>query len=221
MMKWMVGWMNKWKQTALFHRSSVPDASALQPSSTSKKCGFTLVEVILVAVVITIISGIAFPYFAGSYKGNKLRTTARTITRMARFARSMAIMREEQLTVALNRDTMEIYMGGYLQQTNAADGELDQDVLSRLGYVDGGESDSDTAGIDKEVHKFLPDGLEVTVFEKDWTDEDLLHENLYMIRFYPNGQCDWFEMEIEDNRGVRIHLENDPISGKIKSEFLQ
>jgi prepilin-type N-terminal cleavage/methylation domain-containing protein len=191
------------------------------PSKFKRRAGFTLIEIILVAVVITIISGIAFPYFAGSYKGNKLRITARTIARMSRYARSMAIMREEELTVALNRDTMEIFLGGYLQQTNTADGELDQSALKNLGYIDGGDSASDTAGIDKEVHKFLPDGLEVSEFEKDWTDEDNLHENLYLIHFYPNGQCDWFEMEIEDNRGVRIRLENDPISGKIKSEFLQ
>jgi type II secretion system protein H len=201
----------------------MPNCELDQSSSLKKKrrAGFTLIEIILVAVVITIISAITLPQFASSYKSNKLRTTARTISRMTRYARSMAIMREEQLTVALNRDTMEVFLGEYLQQNNSADGELDQSALKNLGYIDGEQSNSDTAGIDKEVHKFLPEGLEVTVFEKDWTDEDLLHDNLYMIRFYPNGQCDWFEMEIEDNRGIRIHLENDPISGKIKSEFLQ
>jgi prepilin-type N-terminal cleavage/methylation domain-containing protein len=190
-------------------------------SKHKRRAGFTLVEVILVAVVIVIVSGLAFPYFAGSYKGNKLRISARTISRMARYARSMAIMREEQMTVVLNHETMEIFLGGFLSKTNSGVGELQQEALKELGYIDGGDSASKTAGIDKEVHKFLPDGLTVTIFNKDRTEEDDQHENLYMIRFFPNGQCDWFEMELEDNRGVSIRLENDPISGKIKSEFLQ
>lgn len=190
-------------------------------SKHKRRAGFTLVEVILVAVVITIITGIAMPYFAGSYKGNKLRLSARTISRMSRYARSMSIMREEPLTVVLNHETMEIWLGGYAAKTNSADGELDQDVLKRLGYVDDDEGSSNTAGIEKEVHKFLPDNLTVKFFEKDWTEEDNDHEELYMIRFFPNGQCDWFEMELEDNRGISIRLENDPISGKVKSEFLQ
>ena len=192
------------------------------PSKYKRRAGFTLIEVILVAVVITIITGIAMPYFAGSYKGNKLRLSARTISRMARYARSMSIMREEPLTIVLNHETMEIWLGGLAAaQTNSADGELDQDVLDRLGYTDGDSDSSSTAGIEKEVHKFLPDDLTVKFFEKDWTEEDNRYEDLYMIRFFPNGQCDWFEMELEDNRSTSIQLENDPISGKVKSKFLQ
>ncbi|MBT8041973.1 MAG: hypothetical protein KJN98_02285, partial [Pontiella sp.] len=61
-------------------------------------------EVILVLVVV--ISGISLPYFAGSFRGTQLRTASRTITRMAKYARSMAIMREETLMVILNHETM-------------------------------------------------------------------------------------------------------------------
>ena len=191
-------------------------------SKQKRRTGFTLIEVILVAVVITIISGIALPYFAGSYKGNKLRLSARTISRMSRYARAMAIMREEQMTVVLNHETMEIWLGGSTAaKTNSVDGKLDQDVLDRLGYTNGDSDSPENIGIEKEHHKFLPDNLTVKIFEKDWTEEDDQYEDLYMIRFFPNGQCDWFELELEDNRGVSIRMENDPISGKIKSEFLQ
>lgn len=191
-------------------------------SLNRRRAGFTLIEVILVAVVITIISGIALPYFAGSFRGNKLRLSGRTIQRMARYARSMAIMREETYAVVLNHETMEVFLGSHMAaSTNAADGELDQDVLKRLGYIDGDGKTDDTAGFEKEVHKFLPDGLSVKNFEKDWTEEDDRYPDLYVIRFYPNGQSEWFEMEIEDNRGTGIRLECDPISSKVSSEFLQ
>ncbi len=186
-----------------------------------KPAGFTLIEVILVVVISLILMGVSLPYFAHAYKGTKLRTASRTVNRMARYARSMAIMRETTMTVALNHETMEIYLGASTQSsTNAADGELDQDVLKRLGYVEG-EGSSDDASIDKEVHRFLPEGLEVSNFEKEWSEKDDAHEDLYLIRYYSDGQSDWFVLKFEDNRGLGVKLENDPVSGKIRSEFTQ
>ncbi|VGO12969.1 hypothetical protein PDESU_01523 [Pontiella desulfatans] len=187
-----------------------------------RSSGFTLMEVILVMVIIVVISGISLPYFASSFRGSQLRTAARTINRMAKYARSMAIMREETMTVALNRDTMEIFLGGYLASaTNSADGEIDQDVLKRLGYVDGDDSSGSTGGIDKEVHRFLSDGLSVKDFDKEWTDEDDETPDLHLVRFYPNGQCEWFKLELADSNGDGVLLEIDPISGKMTSEFIQ
>ena len=90
-----------------------------------------------------------------------------------------------------------------------------------MGYVEDDASREENAGIEKEIHRFLPDHLTVSDFEKNWTDEDDPYEDLYLIQFYPNGQCDWFRMELEDNRGMRVQLENDPISGKMYIEFKQ
>jgi hypothetical protein len=175
----------------------------------------------MVMVLLAIISSISIPYFAGTFRGTKLRSAARTIERLSRYGRNMAIMREETLTMVLNHETMELFLGAAANTaTNSADGELDQDVLKRLGYIDG-DADQDNAGIDKEIRRFLSDDLYVRNFEKEWTDEDDFYEDLYLIRFYPSGQCEWFELELEDNRGHGIRLENDPISGRVWSEFLQ
>jgi prepilin-type N-terminal cleavage/methylation domain-containing protein len=188
---------------------------------TTGKGGFTLIEVILVVVISLILMGVSLPYFAHAYKGSKLRAAARTVNRMTRYARGMAIMREKTMTVALNHNTMEIYLGSApVATTNAADGELDQDVLKRLGYVDG-ETSSNDAGIEKEVHRYLPEGLEVGDFEKNWIEDEEEHEDLYLINYYPDGQSDWFILELQDQRGLGVKLENDPISGKIIPEFTQ
>jgi prepilin-type N-terminal cleavage/methylation domain-containing protein len=190
-------------------------------TSIRGKLGFTLIEVILVVVISLILLGVAMPHFARTYKGSKLRSAARTVNRMARFARNSAIMRETTMTVVLNHETMEIYLGSATQtSTNAADGELDQDVLKRLGYVDD-ESSPDTIGIEKEIHRFLPEDIEVADFEKDMFEEDEAYEDLYLFRFYPDGQSDWFILKLKGRRGLGIKLENDPISGKIRSEFTQ
>jgi len=185
--------------------------------TTPYRSGFTLLEVILVLVLILIVSGISIPYFAGSSRSTKLKTAARTIERVSRYGRSMSILREETLTMVLNHETMELYLGtASSSTTNAADGELDQEVLKRLGYVDGQEP-----GIEKEVRKQLPEGLGVRNFEKDWTEEDDRFEDVYRVSFYPNGLCEWFELELEDNRGNGIRIENDPVSGRVWSEFMQ
>lgn len=196
--------------------------STFYGSAANRRAGFTLLEVVMVMVLLLIISSISIPYFASTFRGTKLRSAARTIERMSRYARSMAILRDETLTMVLNHETMELFMGAAsTSATNTADGELDQDVLKRLGYIENDPDRSSDAGIDKEVHRFLSDDLTVRDFEKEWTDEDQQYEDLYLIRFYPNGQCEWFKLELEDNRGHGIRLENDPISGKIWSEFLQ
>lgn len=191
------------------------------PTPVHRKSGFTLIEIIMVMVIFLVITGISVPYFAGTYRGVQLRAAARTVNRMARYARSMAIMREKTMTVVLNHETMEIYLGGApTVNTNAADGELDQEVLDRLGYTDG-DSGSGDMNIEKEVHRYLPEGLEVADFEQAEIDEDETYEDRYLIHYYPNGQSDWFTLELKDQRGMGVKLENDPISGKISSKFTQ
>ena len=190
----------------------------------NRKNGFTLIEVILVVVISLILLGISIPNFASAYKSAKIRSAARTIGRMARYAHNTAIMREETMVLVLNHETMEIYLGAETAtttSTNAADGKLDQDILERLDYVDGDSADSGAAHIEKEFHRKLPEGLEVADFEQDGLNEDEFHEDLYLIRYYPNGRSDWFILELKDQRGRGVELESDPIAGKIRSEFKQ
>lgn len=189
--------------------------------SRSYKAGFTLMEVILVLVIVVIISAVSLPYFAGAYKGTKLRSATRTISRMTRYARSMAIMRETTMTVVLNHETMELFLGSEkAPESDSADGEIDQDVLNRLGYTGGKDTGKDV-GIEKEIHRYLPEGLTVREFEKEWTEEDDFYPDFYFVRYYPNGQSDWFSLELEDKRKMGVKMENDPVSGKIRSEFTQ
>jgi prepilin-type N-terminal cleavage/methylation domain-containing protein len=193
----------------------------MRAEPSRRRSGFTLIEIIMVLVIILTLTGISVPYFASTYRGVQLRTAARTINRMGRYARSMAIMREKTMTVVINHETMELYLGGApTVNTNEADGELDQEVLDRLGYTDG-DSSSGKVDIEKEVHRYLPEGLEVANFEQGEIDEDETYEDRYLINYYPNGQSDWFTLELADQRGLGVKLENDPISGKISSKFTQ
>ena len=105
----------------------------MRPRSAGRKqskAGFTLIEVILVAVIIVLIGGIAIPNLSGSYRGAKLRSAASNIERIGRYGRGMSILREEPLTMVIDTERQLIYLGAAKQTaTETSDGELDQEVL--------------------------------------------------------------------------------------------
>ena len=181
--------------------------------------GFTLIEVILVLVVIVIISGIALPNLSGSYGNAKLRSTASNIERLGRYARGMAILREQDLSMVIDTEKQRIYIGAEKRITSdESDGELDQDILKRLGYI-GERTDEQDRKIEKEISRSLPDGLNVEYIEVKGTI--LNQANIfYMFEFYSNGQCDDFKIILIDQKDRSIQIYSDPVSGKVRSEFM-
>jgi prepilin-type N-terminal cleavage/methylation domain-containing protein len=76
---------------------------------TKKYCyGFTLIEVLLVIVLLSISLGISVPYLVGSLRGNRLRTATRTLVSVCRYTRSMAIIKNSELALNFNLKTGKI-----------------------------------------------------------------------------------------------------------------
>ena len=65
--------------------------------------GFTLIEILLVVVIVTMIAGLGGGYCVGSYKRLMVEKTARQLLLMATYARIMAI--EQQRPYELQMDT--------------------------------------------------------------------------------------------------------------------
>jgi len=63
---------------------------------------FTLIEVLLVIVVMGIAVAIAMPSFVRSIQGQRLSTAARTLSTVARYARSMAVLKQSDLGLTFN-----------------------------------------------------------------------------------------------------------------------
>jgi prepilin-type N-terminal cleavage/methylation domain-containing protein len=83
-----------------------PSAFCLLPSAFS--LGFTLIELLLVIVIIGVALGIAMPSFVRSIQGQRLKTAARTVATVARYARSMAVLKQTDLTLSFNLATGQI-----------------------------------------------------------------------------------------------------------------
>ena len=70
--------------------------------------GFTMIELLLIIVIIGVALGITMPSFVRSIQGQRLKTAARTMVTVARYARSMAVLKQTDLTLSFNFATGQI-----------------------------------------------------------------------------------------------------------------
>lgn len=61
-----------------------------------------MIELLLVIVIIAISLGIAAPSLVSSIRGARLKSAARTMVTVARYARSMAVLKQTDLTLSFN-----------------------------------------------------------------------------------------------------------------------
>lgn len=119
----------------------------------------------------------------------------------------------------INPDTMELIVGSVGKNNNQeSDGKVDLDILDRLGYLDDGNEDITTV-VKTEVRRVLPEGLSISDFENKSAKDDTAFGELMVVRFYPNGQSESFEMTLTEKGKARIELENDPITSKVSVEI--
>ncbi len=70
--------------------------------------GFTLVELLLVLVLLGVVVGITMPYFVHSIRGNRLRVAGRTLVTVSRYARSMAVLKQAEVSLTFDLDSGKI-----------------------------------------------------------------------------------------------------------------
>ena len=64
--------------------------------------GFTMIELLLVIVIIGVAIGVVMPSLVTSIRGQRLKTAAHTMVTVARYARSMAVLKQTDLTLSFN-----------------------------------------------------------------------------------------------------------------------
>lgn len=94
----------------LFERRRLPARTYRLKPPVPRQRAFTVIEILLVVVVIGIALGIAMPSFVRTIQGHRLRTAARTLVTVARYARSMAILKQSDLAITFNLDTGQVDM---------------------------------------------------------------------------------------------------------------
>lgn len=78
-------------------------------SRVIKSCrGFTLMELLFIVVIMSIAMAIVMPSLVRSIRGHRLRTASHTLVTVARYARSMAVLKQSALSITFNLDTGQI-----------------------------------------------------------------------------------------------------------------
>jgi len=102
---------------------------------------FTLIEVMLVLAIIAVLTAVTMPQFVRSIRGQRLRAAAQTVVMAGRYARTMAIVRQQGLRLSFGAGA-----GG---ATVTVGDELSR-VLDRVevAHVRREDTDADVTSID-------------------------------------------------------------------------
>lgn len=92
-----------------------------------KRCGFTLVEVLVVVIIIGLLGGLGGGLYTGSYKRLLVEKAARDFFFTAKYARIMAIEKQQQYKLVIDTSNN----GFYLETTeyNEEDGQTQQMIV--------------------------------------------------------------------------------------------
>ncbi len=74
----------------------------------SGRSGFTLVEILMVLAIMGIMTVVAMPSLVKSIRGNRLRVGTRTIVMAANYARTSAILRNQEMKVTLDKENNQV-----------------------------------------------------------------------------------------------------------------
>ena len=124
--------------------------------------GFTLIEVMLVVVIILIAAGITVPKFKGTFKSTQMTDATRSTVRIARYARSLAILKQETCTLRFETNRLALTCG-----TNTAIPEASRKLPEDI-KISAFENLAENGGsADGRIVQFYPagmnDGFKVTL----------------------------------------------------------
>ncbi len=165
------------------------------PLGGNSVAGFTFLELLVVVTMIAILTAGVTPMFAGSLSGARGSRSVRDLVASFRYAGEMAIIEELEYRVYINDDKGIYWIA---RETVDEDGEtVFRPVSTREG----------------EIQRF-PADLKVARVRAN--RERLDNEQVYYVRFFPGGACDFAEIRLERSRRDRIDIAINGALGKIK-----
>jgi type II secretion system protein H len=191
----------------------------------NRKSAFTLIELLLVVVIMMLAAAVAVPSFVRSYRGAKLRTSARAVVMSHRYARGMAVLKQINVAVLYDakKNTIEIVSVTDVSASRNHDQvsearALQAEEAAKATPVDGAKPVPQTAGgVLSELVRPLADGVKIANFESDKVEQE--KDGIYWVNYYRNGMCDPYSLELQDEYHKSATVTVDPLSGKAKVEY--
>jgi prepilin-type N-terminal cleavage/methylation domain-containing protein len=155
--------------------------------------GFTLLEVLIVLVIVTLLIGIAIPNFRGAFEQSKLETGSRTLATTFGTAQHLSV---------IHRLMFQIKFDIYNQEYQ---------IVPESGFLKDNEDLPNFA----RRHK-LPDGVKFGSINISTPGAPDTGGNLEYLAFYPNGSSDGATITIYDESGAIVTLQVMKATGLVK-----
>ncbi len=168
-------------------------------SSTIKK-GFTLVEMILVIILISLIAGVGGGFATGTLKSLQVKKAARDFMVDAKFARITAIEQQEICAIEINKD--ENLYGVVVERYNQETGEMET-VLVRNQFSKPQKMPGSVQFEEIQINNL---GVPVTMEESE--------ASMYIL-FYPDGTSQASIVQIGDGKD-HYTININPVTGRTK-----
>jgi prepilin-type N-terminal cleavage/methylation domain-containing protein len=173
-----------------------------------KKTGFTLIELMVVMLLISIMLAVAIPRFEGGFLQDPIKHFSRKLISAVRSARSAAVQTQTQQTLVIDLNTQQLNVISHAM--------ADETVESDMGKSDTGEGESASyapAPVPNKTYK-LPDSLGLVAVE--FFNSDPITTGTAEIHFYPAGYSDHAFIRLESSSGDRYTFVVQPLLPKVK-----
>lgn len=165
------------------------------------KRGFTLLELLVVLVIISILSAFVVPRLFGSLGNTNLNTASKRIAAAMRYARSQAVSESTPVLVVFHLDQGQMTMKSGSSPLPAG--------------LDGLETHEEGPSQQKSGIYILPEGV---VFERAERGQREWDNGLFAVTFFPNGTCSGGSIVLGNKRGSRNRIELGLVTGVVRVE---
>ena len=186
---------------------------------------FTLIELLLVMAIIGVLVAITAPSFARSMRGNRLRSATRTIVMAGRYARSMAVLQQHEMTVTfdIEQGLIVIEPGGVLEpdvDSQDEDGDRQDDAATTWGDENldefGAPKDEQPAGLSpksglaEKVERKL-DRVQIEYVQLE-DEEEQRNQGICRVVYEINGRCTPYTVRLFDKHGSEVTVTVDALA---------
>ena len=163
--------------------------------------GFTLFELLVVILIISLISAFVMPRMAASLPGVQLKSTTRAVAASLRFARSKAVSESKPHVAIFDYSQKRLAVEPIENPMDALQLDSLREILNR-------------SQLDRVYE--IPDEIELTVMNNDGVEENT---DLFPILFLPRGDSTGAKIILQNPRQRKYTVTVDRITGRVEIAF--
>jgi type II secretion system protein H len=180
------------------------------PNNSDRRGGFTLVEMLVVIVIVSIMSVAIVAEMHGTFQNELLRSTSRELAGAFNVASSRAISVNRPHRIRLDRAAHRYFLersrrGGTdfypALDTPGSSGSLDARITIHI--LEPGVNAPDDAGEEPSGNSGNPEDFPSVRSEES-------------VTFYPDGTADARQIELADSDGFRLALRINPVTSRVQ-----